>query len=250
MKILFLIINSQDCLRNKVTILNDKNHSNFEKKEHIIDYYYLFNSTEYNDYYIDNSTNSIYFNGIENYKPGILHKTMKALNLFKNSNYDFIIRTNLSTIYLFKNLLRFLESIQNTNNVYGISRDLFKHDAVIMGCNFKFIIGYNIIIPSQNISKIIETYNLNKVFIDKKAESLADDCLIGYILDQSDIKIQDIRSMRYSNHIYDFHKSYTVNKKMINTNTILIRNRLVDNIKNRIDKEIPVWEAYLKDVYF
>lgn len=243
MKILFLIISSHDCLAKKLIKFQDKNHSYFKKKEHTIDYYYLFNSPDYKDYYIDKSTNSLYFNGIENYKPGIFDKTMKALNFFKNSDYDFIIRTNLSTIYLFENLLIFLESIKNTSNVYGFSRYLFKKDAVTMGCNFKFPIGYNIIMPHKVISKIIENYNLNKSFINKKAELIADDCLIGYILDKSDIKIIDIR---YNNYIYDFDKSYIENKNLINSNTILIRNRLYDNIKNRINKESIVWEAYLK----
>jgi len=249
MKLLFLIISSHDSLRNKLIDFVDYNNLLFSKNknEHTIEYYHLYNTTEHNDYYIDESTNSLYLNGVENYKPGIFNKTIKALRYFKNSNYSFIIRTNLSTIYLFKNLLIFLESIQNTNCVYGTSRGLFKHTEVSMGCNFKFPIGYNIIIPSQVISKIILNYDLNKSFIDEKSESIADDCLLGYILHKTDIKLQDIR---YNIYTYDFNKSYIENKKLIKSNTILIRNRLYDNIlKNRINKEIVVWETYLKDEY-
>lgn len=48
--------------------------------------------------------NVIYFKGNETFTPGILDKTLLAFDYFKDYDYDFIIRTNISTIINFKHI--------------------------------------------------------------------------------------------------------------------------------------------------
>jgi len=50
----------------------------------------------------------LYIKGEESYLPGILDKTIKAIDYFKNNNYDYIIRVNISTILNYELLLNLL----------------------------------------------------------------------------------------------------------------------------------------------
>ena len=147
----------------------------------------------------------------------------------RNSNYDFIIRTNLSTVYIFENLIKFLKSIENITNeneIYGCKRNLFKSEINILESEFQFIIGYNIIIPNKIINKIIQFYELNTQLIDNKKYTVSDDSLLGYIFHNLKITIIDIKKLNYN---FDFSLSFDDNNKNINSNTIVIRNRFYNN---------------------
>ena len=65
--------------------------------------------------------------------PGLLNKTLISLNFLKDSldNYDFVIRTNLSSFWIFKNLLSFLKT-SPTKNFYS---------GIIHGKNWDFLDG-------------------------------------------------------------------------------------------------------------
>lgn len=64
----------------------------------------------------------IYIKGEESINPGMILKTCKAFEYVNNTyNYEFIIRTNLSTVFHIPNLLEYLYIIPNTNSCGGFN---------------------------------------------------------------------------------------------------------------------------------
>jgi hypothetical protein len=64
------------------------------------------------------TSNTLFLRGRETY-PGILEKTFKALDYFtRRKHYHYVIRTNLSSVWIFPKLMRFLETVPRTG-VYG-----------------------------------------------------------------------------------------------------------------------------------
>ncbi len=83
-----------------------------------IKYYFIQFRKQMNEVEIDNDF--IYVNGVED-RMKITEKTLKSMKYIlkdsKNEHYDFIVRTNISTIIHFNNLIDFLGSIPK-NNIY------------------------------------------------------------------------------------------------------------------------------------
>lgn len=72
--------------------------------------------------------------GYPNGKPSgaRLEKTIDALEWAQNSGYDFIVRTGLSSIWIYKNLLTFLETLPRTGVYCGIDGGNFVSGAGII----------------------------------------------------------------------------------------------------------------------
>jgi hypothetical protein len=62
-------------------------------------YFYCYRPNLKQDHVIDG--NMLYIRGIESRLPGILTKTLKALEIFVNQKYDYIVRSNISTVVNF-----------------------------------------------------------------------------------------------------------------------------------------------------
>jgi hypothetical protein len=64
------------------------------------------------------TSNTLFLRGRETYQ-GILDKTFRALDYFtRRKHYDYVIRTNLSSVWIFPKLMRFLETAPRTG-LYG-----------------------------------------------------------------------------------------------------------------------------------
>ena len=64
------------------------------------------------------TSTTLFLRGRESY-PGILDKTIRALDYFtRRKQYDYVIRTNLSSVWIFPKLMRFLETAPRTG-LYG-----------------------------------------------------------------------------------------------------------------------------------
>lgn len=101
-KILNLILYSKDeAYEQMYEILTT--YLNYKDIEH---YFYCFDNSIEGDYEI--VENILYFKGTESFIPGILDKTLKAFELFKDYNFDYIIRSNISTVINFDYLLKYL----------------------------------------------------------------------------------------------------------------------------------------------
>lgn len=64
---------------------------------------------------------TIWCRGTESLKPGIIQKTLKALALINREfNYDYVIRTNLSSFYVFPRLLSFCRTLPKRGCYTGV----------------------------------------------------------------------------------------------------------------------------------
>jgi len=88
----------------------------------------------------------IYIKGDESINPGMILKTCKAFEYINNKyDYEFVIRTNLSTVFHMPNLLEYLHIIPNTNACGGF--------------NYRsFITGSGIILSKDVVIKIVDNF--------------------------------------------------------------------------------------------
>lgn len=88
----------------------------------------------------------IYIKGDESINPGMILKTCKAFEYINNTyNYEFIIRTNLSTVFHIPNLLEYLYIIPNINSCGGF--------------NYRsFITGTGIFLSRDVANQIVENF--------------------------------------------------------------------------------------------
>ena len=128
MKILHIIIYSNSKFSDNIkkgTYENmQKVLSNYYKKfnDNVLTYFVKYNenvkSTYWTEYYIENDI--IYINGKETFIPGILEKTLLAFKYLNNFDYDYLIRSNISTIIEFNRLISYLE--KNPIDYYGAGK--------------------------------------------------------------------------------------------------------------------------------
>jgi len=115
----------------------------------------------------------IFVKAIESYVPGIFLKTMKSIEYInKTYEYDFLLRTNMSTFFIFPKLLNYLDNISQINFIGG-------HSYIYIGYNpyITFIQGDGILI-SSDIGKQMVTIELDNNMIN----TIPDDVYLGYIL--------------------------------------------------------------------
>lgn len=185
-KIIFIIISSND---NSI-YANFRDLFNVYMKNYkpIIKYFFIEFCKDQNELIIEKN-NYLYIKGEESINPGMILKTCKAFEYINNTyNYEFVIRTNLSTFFHIPNLLEYIFSIPNENACGGFSyRGFITGTGIILTRDVanKIVnefINYNIIeynediIISSILNKLkIPYFNPNKYYmwgliIDEKSE--------------------------------------------------------------------------------
>ena len=157
-----------------LVLYNDNDEIYIQMYKALSEYYKGFSNVstyfyKYNDNISDNieiSGDIINIKGRESYMPGILNKTIDALLLFKNNDeyekYDYIVRSNISSIVNFTLLLKELElnpiEYYGSTNVGNITLD---------NTNILFASGTNIILSKKGYLTLINNINLlDKAYID------------------------------------------------------------------------------------
>jgi len=153
----------------------------------------------------------IYIKGEENLVPGIFLKTIKAIEFINNNyNYDFLIRTNLSTIWNINNLLLLKQSLPNTkfagghilfNTVISGTGIIITRDLCYDLMNFLFIYlhdneykkYYNSYLDDVVISDIFKIINIPI----KNIENICDYRIHFLIDDVKNIIPNDIENVLY-----------------------------------------------------
>ena len=88
----------------------------------------------------------------ENYYPGMITKTLRAVEHIDNTyDYDYLIRTNLSTFWDFSRLLKRLENLPSTNCISG-SRIWNTSKGITSA---EYIAGVNLVLSRDLVKDII-----------------------------------------------------------------------------------------------
>ncbi len=147
----------------------------------------------------------LHFDTEENLKPGIINKTIMALKKIDCSAYDYIIRTNLSSFFVFENLIKFLDNKPRRNFYCGKTGQ---------EPLYKWVSGAGIIISNDVANILIDNYN--DLYDNKE---LPDDVLIGKVLSKYDITVTEAprTDILYINNINDLYNDI---ENFYNNNTI------------------------------
>ena len=132
--------------------------------------------------------NVLLVKGEETYIPGILQKTVDAFEYFKPSlnQYDFIIRSNISTIIQFDKLSDELR-VNPIQYGCGLCWGIENADKPEKDRGHIYSSGTSIILSSATVSRILE----NKQFMD---ETVIDDVSIGELISKKmpDVKMKPV----------------------------------------------------------
>lgn len=119
----------------------------------------------------------------DGFSPGIINKTLISLKALKPRmhEFDYVIRTNLSSFYVFPKLLKFLETCPRSNCYKGVP--LYPCELPSEFLNIPFISGAGIIM-SRDVAQLLaeESHQLEKY----KSE-IPDDVFIGMFFQQKNI---------------------------------------------------------------
>lgn len=246
MKILHIIIYSNS------KFSDDIKEGTYENMQKILNIYYKkFNDNvstyfvKYNEYvkstygkefYIEN--NIIYIDGKESSIPGILEKTLLAFKYLNNFDYDYLIRSNISTIIEFNRLISYLE--KNPIDYYGAGKlvNLQWTGGGIFDSTWYstlFASGTSIIFTKKAVDEIVN--NMNLVRMD-----IIDDVSLGiYVREHKNITPIEINQKhfyevphfsKYSNSISQFIEFIKNNKDIIFYRNkcfgIYVKNRDID----------------------
>jgi hypothetical protein len=144
-----------------------------------IDAYFIESKTGISKTYVENQT--IYTNGEESYEQ-LIHKTLDALEFCMPSQYDYIIRTNLSTVWDFNTLYRYLQNCPKEGFYAGQYGPYYNKKTLQYW--FHFVGGMGIIMSKDVAVLLLENRAITESFRD------IDDVDIGYTMYQLGVQIQ------------------------------------------------------------
>ena len=124
----------------------------------------------------------LYFRGTESFKPGIITKTMNAMKYINQKySYDYVVRTNVSTVINIKNLLDYFVTIPKTNYTGGF---------II----FNWFYSGIFIVFSKDISELLCNIDLNR----ENIYEVMDDVLIMELINKCRLTRTDISNTKYT----------------------------------------------------
>lgn len=186
MKVLNLVLFSHNSYYDKMYSLTSHY---YQKIPNLTTIYYIFNPDIQSDYLLENDI--LHIKGKETYVPGILTKTIRAFEYaLTMGDFDYIVRTNISTVVNFSRLMEYLEN--NPTNHAGIRNRLEGTDkkAGIIDSryfNTEYASGTCIIYTKDLLQKIINAR-------DKLDYSIIDDVALGLLVKSLGEKIVCMRN--------------------------------------------------------
>jgi len=168
-KLIMLVISSYDDIYNDMR----KTWKNYMHKFDDVKIYFLHCKNDLETtLYVDENESTIYYKCEESLIPGIFLKSIHAMDYCQQTfNYDYLLRTNMSSLYNIPKLIDFLDNQPKTNFAGGRNEIYY---------NISFISGAGMIISKDLVEKMLTTIftenTINHVF------GLPDDVLLGYII--------------------------------------------------------------------
>ena len=172
------------------------------------------------DILVDNNT--IFIKGNESFIPGCLIKTIESIKyLLKNEEFDFIFRTNMSSVVHLNDLYNFI-----VNNKHDYSGFIGRIN------NINFASGAGILLSKKMCYSLIDYKNsLNY--------NLLDDVSIGFLLNKNSVNIYPLTRFEafvYENNVNEITKEMIENyyhfrcKSNNNLKTLIIMKKIIDLI--------------------
>jgi hypothetical protein len=158
-------------------------------------YFIKFDPQLTRDILVDNNT--IFIKGNDSFVPGCLIKTLESINyVLKNEDFDFIFRTNMSSVVNLNSLYDFV--INNKNDYSGV---IGRHN------NINFASGAGILLSKQLCSNLISYKNLLNY-------NLLDDVSIGLLFQNNNVSIFPLtrfEAYNYENNVNQITKEMIQN---------------------------------------
>jgi hypothetical protein len=219
MKLIILILaNDSEAYLKMQELWNKYMNSHLNIKSYFIKY----NPNLLENIIINNDT--IYIKGTESLMPGCLDKTIKSIEYcLQNMEFDFIFRTNMS-------------SVLDLNKLYNLLNNNIQCAGVIGDCKGqKFVSGAGILMRKDICQKLIQTKNsLNYNIID--------DVSIGRFLTSNNINLIPLTRFEAYN--------YENNISMIKKDNIANYYHFRCKCENNSNKTIELMNLIIKYIYF
>lgn len=170
----------------------------------------------------------------ESYIPGIYQKTILSLEKLEK-DYDFYLRTNLSSFILFNNLLKKVRILsQKTPFFSGVYCQKEK--------DYDWVGGYGILLNRPAKEILLNKGKQEKYFNDKK---IPDDVLVGKVFGENNIRCHDLIDFAY---VWDYNKNINDN---MNMNIIKEKHPAVIRLRNdnNIKEYQKVCNVIRKEMY-
>lgn len=205
-----------------------------KKKENVFTYFIRFREDIDGDFLIEDDILNI--KGKESFIPGILDKTIKSFEIFKDLEYDYLVRSNISTIINFDKLIQYLTikpilyygggHCKNLNWI-SISDGIVNQN----WCNTIFSNGTSIIFTKNAIIDIINNKNIIKYDIidDVSLSIFVREFKPGYIPEE--IK----HNLHYCHVPFFLNNNNLCNNIINNKNYIFYRNKCLNKGNRNID---------------
>lgn len=235
LNILNLVLYSDSPEYNEMYKITNEHYKKYKNVKTV--YYTFFKNETKENYKYDDKKNILYIRGKDTYLPGVLDKTLKTFYYFKDDykKYDYIVRSNISSIVNFDNLCKELE---RTPLDYGSSIYLMIHKNYrdpSCGINddryqgTEYASGTCIILSKRLFGEIISKLNLFDY-------SVIDDVSIGnFIKNNTKYKLETLNKFLITNS--DIFKDKNINEY------ILFRNR-----NNERKKDIEIMKYIIKNI--
>jgi len=139
----------------------------------------------------------------ENYIPGIYQKSLQALKKV-GDDFDFYVRGNLSTFYIFDYLNSYLRTIPQNIPIYTGGK-IWKNS---------FVSGTSIVL-NRLFRNVLIKYGFERKYYDNY--SFPDDVLISQVLKDNYVNVLGNNNRSYL-YFWDYQKNYTFNLHHIKKN--------------------------------
>jgi len=234
MKILLLLIHSPSPIYNQMFYIQQQYVHNFNEVD---TFFVVMRETQVN--LVEQENDVIYVKGKEHVL-NVLYKTITALEyLFQKTEYDFVIRSNISTIIYIPKLIHYLHFIPKTHiytssqflNLQWLDPNAGIHNTSLFGTNYAS--GISITLSNDTVKYLIN----NK---DKLRHDIVDDVSIGLFFQNFDPLIIKKGTKYMSSNLY----TNTITKNININDYIFFRNKS----SNRM-VDIQIMDLIVKKLY-
>ena len=211
-----------------------------------VKYFFItFRPDLHDEYSIDENRNLMTIRGTETLIPGILHKTLKALEIVTQHlkwSFDFVLRTTVATNVNVRFLLTHIQTIDTTQNIYlGNIVKLQHYDPPMGIVSQKY---WGTFYAGGNFA--IFNYRLVELMLQFRSEfdySVVDDLALGIFITNIHQLLEPVNFISLNrfvspsgewnaNRMVIFNNSHKHNRSIDINNHLLNNNTLINTVKN------------------